>query len=29
MVNLSSYSSRVRIGDSGRMRVDRIIRGDR
>lgn len=29
MINLSSYSSRVRIGDSGRMSVDRMIRGGR
>lgn len=28
-VNLSFYSSKVRIGDSGRMRVERIIRGAR
>lgn len=27
--NLSSYSRRVRMGDRGRMRIDRMIRGDR
>lgn len=29
MFNLNSYSSNASIGDSGRIRVDRIIRGDR
>lgn len=29
MVNLSSYSSRASIGDRGKMRVDRMISGDR